>query len=106
MLSGYVDIYLNSDPDVSSQNNKDRHSLRKTLESQKLIVIAPTIKYQIDKGHEYYMMIQNSGDIPASLVLTADKNDVPSPIFPGIRKMARLAPGENTNFYYTPNPRD
>jgi hypothetical protein len=42
----------------------------------------------------------------SSLIITADKNDIPSPIFPGEIKLARLAPGETTNFYYTPNPND
>lgn len=40
------------------------------------------------------------------MIINADKNDIASPILPGIRKMSRLAPGETSNYYYTPDPSD
>lgn len=52
------------------------------------------------------MMIKNTTDKTASMLLTLDKNNVNTPIMPGIRKMARLAPGETKNFFYKPNPKE
>lgn len=71
-----------------------------------MFVIAPSVRYNLTQGHYFYLIIKNTADNNASLILTADKNDIPSPILPGIRKMARLAPGEIVNFYHTPNPKD
>lgn len=71
-----------------------------------MFVIAPAFRYSINEGHYFYLIVKNTSDINASLILTAEKNDIPSPILPGIRKMARLAPGETANFYYTPNPKE
>jgi len=71
-----------------------------------MFVIAPSFKYKIEEAHYFYLYFVNSSDLVSSLILTADKNDIPSPIFPGEIKLARLAPGETTNFYYTPNPND
>lgn len=71
-----------------------------------MFVIAPAVRYNISSGHYFYLVIKNTADTNAALIITADKNDTPSPIFPGYKKMARLAPGETCNFYYTPNPKD
>lgn len=106
MLSGYVDIYVSDTNDVSDQVHKERHQLRSNLEVHKMFVIAPSFKYKITTPHYFFLYFKNSADINASLIITADKNDIPSPIFPGEKKLARLAPGETTNFYYTPNPKD
>lgn len=50
--------------------------------------------------------MKNTADTDASMVLTVDKNDLPSVIFPGIKRIVRLAPGETTDLYHTPNPKD
>lgn len=104
MLSGYVDVFVSDTADVSDQLNKERHQIRTNMEVHKMFVIAPAVKYQIQTGHYYYMVFKNTGDINSSMILNLDKNDIPSPIMPGIRKMARLAPGETVNYYHTPDP--
>lgn len=47
MFGGYVDVYISSTKDVSENKFKENYSLRKNLEAHKLIVIAPSIKYDI-----------------------------------------------------------
>ena len=71
-----------------------------------MFVIAPAVRYHIQTGHYYYLLFKNTGDINASFIINADKNDIPTAIMPGMRKMARLAAGETTNYYYTPDPKD
>lgn len=106
MLSGYIDIFVSDTDDVSDSLNKERHQIRTNMEVHKMFVIAPAVRYQIQSGHYFYLLFKNTADINSSFIINADKNDIPSAILPGIRKMARLAPGETTNFYYTPDPKD
>lgn len=49
------------------------------------------------------MLIRNTADTSAGLYINLDKNDVKSPISPGLKKFFRLAPGETKDLFYTPS---
>ena len=102
MMGGGVDVYVSAEEDVSDKKYKELHSLQSSLEIHKFIVIAPSVKYDIREAHDFYLYIKNPKEIPASYTLNLDKNTSKNPIQPGIRKFFHLAPGETTDFYYTP----
>lgn len=62
MISGYVDLYVDSKEDLTREKFKENFSLRANLEPHKLITIAPLIKYGIDKAHDFYVLIINTMD--------------------------------------------
>ena len=103
MLGGGVDVYVSAEEDVSDKKYKELHSLQSSLEIHKFIVIAPSVKYDIREAHDFYLYIKNPKEIPASYTLHLDKNTSKTPIQAGIRKIFNLAPGETTDYYYTPS---
>lgn len=102
MLSGYVEIYVDSNEDVSREQFKDKYQMRKNLTVHQLIPISPVIKYDIKTAHDYYLLVKNTADVPASFIINVDKNNNSAPIIPGVMKLGRLAPGENKNYFYKP----
>lgn len=67
-----------------------------------MIIISPTTTFNINTAHNYYLLIKNTADVKSSFMINVDKNDVTSPLLPGVTKLSRLAPGETKNFFYTP----
>lgn len=102
MLSGFINIYLGLEAQVDDKTFLEKHELATTLQNQKLIIIAP-FKYQIQGPHMFYLYITNPFDVPASFCITADKNNISTPIQHGVTKVVRLAQGESTTFLYVPN---
>jgi hypothetical protein len=105
LLAGFIDVYLGLNDTVSETSYAEKFGLATTLQSQKLIVIAP-FKYNITGPHMFYLLVKNPFSVPASFSVTADKNSLPTQIQHGVTKMVRLAQGENSNFVYTPTDND
>ena len=105
MLNGYVNVYISDNPKLSESSYGEKYELSATQESQKMIVIAP-FRFSISEPHDYYVMIHNPKLDIAAFTLAVDKNNIRSPIEPGMSKSMHLAPGEYTEFHYTPSTND
>jgi hypothetical protein len=105
MLNGFVNVYISDNSTLTDTNYGEKHELSATQESQKMIVIAP-FRYSITEPHDYFIMIHNPKLEIATFTLAVDKNNIRSPIEPGMPKSMHLAPGEYTEFYYTPTKND
>lgn len=101
MLTGFVDVYISSEEDVSEEKHKDSFSLEKNLDIHKFIAIAP-FRFDINGPHDYYIMVNNKRNELASFTINFEKNLMKTPIEPGITKFIHLAPGENNNLFYKP----
>ena len=101
MLTGFIDVYISAEEDVSEKNNKETYSLEKNLDIHKFIVIAP-FKYEIREAHDYYLLLKNNKTENASFTIALEKNSMKNPIDPGMTKFLHLAPGENNEYFYTP----
>ena len=101
MLSGFVNVYVSDSPNLSVTDYKDFYPLEKGLDNHKFITINPT-KYNINAGHDYYVLISNPKGDPSSFILAVSKNTDHTPIEIGVSKYVSLAPGESTDLYYRP----
>jgi hypothetical protein len=102
MLNGYINVYISDSSLISESSFGEKHELGLSMESQKMIVIAP-FHYNITKPHDFFILIHNPKLESASFTLAVDKNSIPTPIEPGMTKIMHLAPGESTDYYYTPS---
>lgn len=101
MLTGFVKFYISSKIEVSENKFEETFSLANKLDTHKFISIVPS-KYGVKQPQDFYILVENTGKEPASYTMTVDKNNIISPIEPGITKFLHLAPNESTDFVYTP----
>lgn len=105
MLTGFVDVYISADENISEESHKEKFSLEKNLDIHKFIVIAP-FRFEIVTPHDYYIMVSNKRNEIASFTITFEKNLMKTPIEPGLTKFIHLAPGENNTMFYKPRPEE
>lgn len=102
MLAGFVKIYISAQADVSEAKYDDQYSLETLLDIHKFISIYPS-KYQVQGPHDFYVMVVNTRPEFAQYTFTVEKNGLRTPIEPGIQKFMHLAPGESSEYIYTPS---
>lgn len=101
MMSGFVEAFIDSSPDVSEAKHKEHHSLETALDSHTFLVLDPAA-YEVKEAHDYYLLLVNKRNDPASFTLHLDKNSVLTPLVPGITRFFQLAPGETADFSLRP----
>jgi hypothetical protein len=101
LLSGFVNLYIGRTKDVSVSNYDEVYSMEEGLNVHKFIQLLPT-KYKLSGANEWFILVENPKLDPSSFTITVDKNQIKSPIEPGITKFLHMGPGEATNFYYKP----
>ena len=102
LMSGFVNVYIGKTQDVSASNYDELYSLEQNLNVHKFIPISPH-KYKIDGPNEWFILVDNPKAESASFQLTVDKNNIKSPIEPGVTKFIHLGPGESTDYFYKPS---
>lgn len=101
MLSGFVNFYVSSKPEVSETSFEESYVLEARLETHKYISIDPA-RFGVKTAQMFFVLVANPRKTPASFTLTVDKNDLMSPIEPGITKFVHLSPGESGDYMYAP----
>jgi hypothetical protein len=101
MLSGFVNFFVSSKPDISETKFDESYGLESKLETHKYISIDPA-RFGVKSAQDFYILVANPRKDSASFTLTVDKNDLMSPIEPGITKFVHLSPGEVGDYVYTP----
>ena len=101
LLSGFVNVYIGRDENISLEKYDELYSLEEGLNVHKFIQLLPS-KYKISGASEWFILVDNPKLESASFTVTVDKNSIKSPIEPGITKYLHLGPGEATSFYYKP----
>ena len=101
LLSGFVNVYIGRTKDVSISSHDEVYSMEEGLNVHKFIQLLPT-KYKLSGANEWFILVDNPKTEPSSFTITVDKNQIKSPIEPGITKFLHMGPGEATKFYYKP----
>lgn len=102
LLSGFVNVFIGRDQDVSQAKNDQMYSLEMGLSVHKFIQLDPA-KFNLQGANEWFILVENPKPEASSFTLTVDKNAIKAPIEPGISKYVHLGPNEETNFYYKPS---
>ena len=102
MLSGQTNVYVSRSKDISESKYDELYSTQTSLHSHLLVQLSPS-KYNLSGSNEWFIMLDNPKQDPASMTITLEKNSIKSPIEPGITKYTHLAEREDTVYYYKPS---
>ena len=103
MLSGGMDVLIGDKQEINKDDNLDAITFVKNLDIHKFISIDPK-KYNITEPQDFYILAENNQKVPASFTIGIEKNEMKTPIEPGLTKYMRLGPGEHNEMYYKPKP--
>ena len=101
MTTGFVDLFVGKDPEVSQKNYLEKHSLESGLSIHKDISLDPS-KYKMTGPSEFYILLANRKQSKAGCTVSVFKNQQRSPLEPGVTKYLHLGEEEKVMFFYKP----
>lgn len=99
MLSGYVNIYFDSEKDVSVNKFKNKYFLDHDLDVHKYIEINKKT-YGLDFDKNLYFLVENAKSESASFMLNVYQHGVIIPIEKGVTKYFGLGKNDEVGFFF------